>query len=281
MGGSVYSFRNRPQQGHRSAMELLCCDVKIRFNFITDPVHFISWGAKVLLRIWAFLGHFTTNNNTKNTIEIHVITTPNLNCCLSSRIKACLDKLLVQTLNFMVEKLNWMLLLKSEQFYGCKLESMRNLIHATLLLVHESNWKSRKKIRIKSSSLGRRIVEFVIETDPSIKHLRFSLRFDIGFLGVRLRNEGCRLLRRWRVTAELCSKFCYGIKTISVFRQVSESSLFPFKRRLQVDRLSGARTRRETDSWSYAWIVRLEDFSFLLAFSIICVSESYSFRCVV
>jgi hypothetical protein len=27
----------------------------------------------------------------------------------------------------------------------------------------------RKKIRIKSSSLGRRIVEFVIETDPSIK----------------------------------------------------------------------------------------------------------------
>ncbi|WJX12487.1 hypothetical protein P8452_02984 [Trifolium repens] len=42
-----------------------------------------------------------------------------------------------------VEQLNWMLLLKSEQFYGCKLESMRNLIHATLLLVHESNWKSR------------------------------------------------------------------------------------------------------------------------------------------
>ncbi|WJX62633.1 hypothetical protein P8452_47605 [Trifolium repens] len=58
-------------------------------------------------------------------------------------------------------------------------------------------------------------------------------------------NEGCRLLRRWRVTAELCRKFCYGTKTISVFRQVSESSLFPFKRRFQVDRLTGARTRWE------------------------------------
>ncbi|KAK2402646.1 hypothetical protein QL285_052147 [Trifolium repens] len=55
-------------------------------------------------------------------------------------------------------------------------------------------------------------------------------------------NEGCRLLRRWRVTAELCRKFCYGTKTISMFRQVSESSLFPFKRRFQVDRLTGART---------------------------------------
>ena len=124
-------------------------DVKIQFNFITDPVHFISlsdkllhraamgrfssdlllliswrtssshrgtmgaivlrWNADflhflgfflsfcildsglmlflvlwVFLRIWACLGHFTTNNNTKNTIEIPVITTPNLNCCLSS-----------------------------------------------------------------------------------------------------------------------------------------------------------------------------------------------------
>ncbi|WJX83797.1 hypothetical protein P8452_66431 [Trifolium repens] len=43
------------------------------------------------------------------------------------------------------------------------------------------------------------------------------------------------LLRRWRVTAILCRKFCYGIKTISAFRQVSESSLFLFKRRIQED----------------------------------------------
>ncbi|KAK2457489.1 hypothetical protein QL285_004755 [Trifolium repens] len=82
-------------------------------------------------------------------------------------------------------------------------------------------------------------------TGHLVKRLRFSLRFDIGFLGVRLRNEGCRLLRRWRVTAELCRKFCYGIKTISVSRQVSESSLFPFKRRLQANRVIGARTRWE------------------------------------
>ncbi|KAK2402394.1 hypothetical protein QL285_051919 [Trifolium repens] len=57
--------------------------------------------------------------------------------------------------------------------------------------------------------------------------------------------EGCRLLRRWRVTAILCRKFCYGIKTISAFRQVSESSLFLFKRRIQVNRVIGARTRWE------------------------------------
>ncbi|KAK2449876.1 hypothetical protein QL285_009031 [Trifolium repens] len=139
-----------------------------------------------------------------------------------------------------------------------------------LVLNHYGN-----KVQLKE------LIETRILDTPSLNHLRFSLRFDIGFLGVRLRNEVCRLLRRWRLTAELCSKFCYGIKTISVFRQVSESSLFPFMRRLQVDRLSGARTRRETDSWSYAWIVRPEDFSFLLAFNIICVSESYSFRCVV
>ncbi|WJX30315.1 hypothetical protein P8452_18870 [Trifolium repens] len=40
-------------------------------------------------------------------------------------------------------------------------------------------------------------------------------------------------------------KFCYGIKTISAFRQVSESSLFLFKRRIQVNRVIGARTRWE------------------------------------
>ena len=50
MGGSIYSFRNGPQQGHRTAMESSCCDVKIQFNFITDPVHFISLGAKLLHR---------------------------------------------------------------------------------------------------------------------------------------------------------------------------------------------------------------------------------------
>jgi hypothetical protein len=38
MGGSIYSFRNGPQQGHRTAMESSCCDMKIQFNFITDPV---------------------------------------------------------------------------------------------------------------------------------------------------------------------------------------------------------------------------------------------------
>ncbi|KAK2356916.1 hypothetical protein QL285_094235 [Trifolium repens] len=31
-------------------MKLSCCDVKIQFNFITDPVHFISLGAKLLHR---------------------------------------------------------------------------------------------------------------------------------------------------------------------------------------------------------------------------------------
>ncbi|KAK2437301.1 hypothetical protein QL285_022209 [Trifolium repens] len=50
MGGSIYNFRNGPQQGHRSAMESSCCDVKIQFNFITDSVHFISLGAKVCHR---------------------------------------------------------------------------------------------------------------------------------------------------------------------------------------------------------------------------------------
>ncbi|KAK2368475.1 hypothetical protein QL285_081668 [Trifolium repens] len=28
-------------------MKPSCCDVKIQFNFITDPVHFISLGAKL------------------------------------------------------------------------------------------------------------------------------------------------------------------------------------------------------------------------------------------
>ncbi|KAK2429755.1 hypothetical protein QL285_028168 [Trifolium repens] len=50
MGGSIYSFRNGPQQGHRSAMESSCCDVKIKFIIITDLVHFISLGAKVCHR---------------------------------------------------------------------------------------------------------------------------------------------------------------------------------------------------------------------------------------
>ncbi|WJX37102.1 hypothetical protein P8452_24906 [Trifolium repens] len=50
MGGSIYSFRNGPQQGHRSTMRPSCCDVKIQFIFITDPVHFISLGAKLLHR---------------------------------------------------------------------------------------------------------------------------------------------------------------------------------------------------------------------------------------
>ncbi|WJX62199.1 hypothetical protein P8452_47221 [Trifolium repens] len=39
-----------PQQGHRSTMRPSCCDVKIQFIFITDPVHFISLGAKLLHR---------------------------------------------------------------------------------------------------------------------------------------------------------------------------------------------------------------------------------------
>ncbi|KAK2396885.1 long chain acyl-CoA synthetase [Trifolium repens] len=36
MGGSIYSFRNGPQQGIAKSS---CCDVKIQFNFITDHVH--------------------------------------------------------------------------------------------------------------------------------------------------------------------------------------------------------------------------------------------------
>ncbi|KAK2397321.1 hypothetical protein QL285_058904 [Trifolium repens] len=32
---------------HRTAMSTSYCDVKILFNFITDPVHFISLGAKL------------------------------------------------------------------------------------------------------------------------------------------------------------------------------------------------------------------------------------------
>ncbi|KAK2382091.1 hypothetical protein QL285_069645 [Trifolium repens] len=51
MGGSIYSFRNGPQQGHRSTMRPSCCDVKIQFIFIIDPVHFISLGAKLLHRV--------------------------------------------------------------------------------------------------------------------------------------------------------------------------------------------------------------------------------------
>ncbi|KAK2375861.1 hypothetical protein QL285_076721 [Trifolium repens] len=43
-------LHNGPQQGHRSTMRPSCCDVKIRFIFITDPVHFISLGAKLLHR---------------------------------------------------------------------------------------------------------------------------------------------------------------------------------------------------------------------------------------
>ncbi|KAK2361811.1 hypothetical protein QL285_086926 [Trifolium repens] len=31
-------------------MKPSCCDVKIQFNFITDPMHFISLGAKLLHR---------------------------------------------------------------------------------------------------------------------------------------------------------------------------------------------------------------------------------------
>ncbi|KAK2429653.1 hypothetical protein QL285_028074 [Trifolium repens] len=35
---------------HRAAMSSSQCDVKIQFNFITDPVHFISLGAKLCHR---------------------------------------------------------------------------------------------------------------------------------------------------------------------------------------------------------------------------------------
>jgi hypothetical protein len=47
----------------------------------------------------------------------------------------------------------------------------RELIHFNLreILVTLCFGVRRIKIRIKSSSLGRRIVEFVVESDPSIK----------------------------------------------------------------------------------------------------------------
>ncbi|KAK2428049.1 hypothetical protein QL285_026592 [Trifolium repens] len=50
MRGSIYSFRNGPQQGHRTAMESSCCNVKIQFNFITDYLHFINLVAKLCHR---------------------------------------------------------------------------------------------------------------------------------------------------------------------------------------------------------------------------------------
>ncbi|KAK2410360.1 hypothetical protein QL285_045727 [Trifolium repens] len=67
-------------------------------------------------------------------------------------------------------------------------------------------------------------------------------------------------------------KFCYGIKTISVFRQVSESSLFPFKRRFQVDRLTGARTRRELMFGAELESSDLKTLVFLFVLVLFCLS---------
>ncbi|KAK2456092.1 hypothetical protein QL285_003488 [Trifolium repens] len=90
----------------------------------------------------------------------------------------------------------------------------------------------------------------LVSTSKNAFEIGNSAEFE-WFAPVMKWNEGYRLLRRWRVTAELCRKFCYGIKTISVFRQVSESSLFPFKRRFQVNRIFRARTRSRTGQPHY------------------------------
>ncbi|WJX12640.1 hypothetical protein P8452_03113 [Trifolium repens] len=95
---------------------------------------------------------------------------------------------------------------------------------------------------IPFSLVTRFVAVGLVSTSKNAFEIGNSAEFE-WFAPVMKWNEGYRLLRRWRVTAELCRKFCYGIKTISVFRQVSESSLFPFKRRFQVNRIFGARTK--------------------------------------
>ncbi|KAK2410260.1 hypothetical protein QL285_045634 [Trifolium repens] len=111
-------------------------------------------------------------------------------------------------------------------------KSLHSMILHRLLLEDKQQFKfgvvmtgiSMEKIRIKSSSLGRIIVEFVVETDPSIKPIKPCT----NFWSWRSKSEFCRICNRTGfvifglVTSSgdpfkvqglmlnLCRKSCYG-----------------------------------------------------------------------